>query len=78
MTQIQTLIFAINGHKMGHTSTCLPRKVNVIMTFKPNEKRSKCVQTAVIPYQKKNDGSIKGPFIFYGVGGAGGIWRSVI
>ena len=37
------------GHKMGHTSTCLPLKVDIIMTFKPNEKRSKCLHTTVIP-----------------------------
>ena len=53
MTQIQTLIFAINGHKMGHTFTCLPQKVNVIMTFKPSEKRSKCVKNSCNPVAEK-------------------------
>ena len=40
--------------KIGHTPTCLPLEVNIIMTFKTNEKRSKCVMyTAVTPSRKR-------------------------
>ena len=41
-------------------------------------KTDKLAQEAGRVGLKVNVDKCKGPFIFYGVGGAGGIWRSVI